>query len=79
MILLFPPATELPCSASALATNASGLFGEMKSGRDDGYVSLISTGHRSSLRDLRYSNNCFGAFPVTEVYEGLMISFPHSH
>jgi hypothetical protein len=32
MVLSFPPAIEIPFAASALVTNDSGSFGEMKSG-----------------------------------------------
>jgi hypothetical protein len=56
----FRPATELPCTASALATNASGPFGELLSRRDVGYNSFISTGHTTSLHGIYYSNKCFG-------------------
>jgi hypothetical protein len=49
-----PTATELPCAASALVTNASGPFAELKSRRYEGYCSLIPTGHKFSVRPLLY-------------------------
>jgi hypothetical protein len=55
MIPSFPKAKEHPCAASDLATNASCRFGEMKSKRDDGYVTLIPTGHRISVCGLWFS------------------------
>jgi hypothetical protein len=58
-------ATELPCEAFALATKALDLFDEMKSRRNDGYVSLIPSGHRTSLCGLCFTNKCFGPFLET--------------
>jgi hypothetical protein len=58
----FPPTTEIPCAPSALAGSSSRIFGEQKSRWDEGYVSLIPTGHRISVCGLCFSNKCFGPF-----------------
>jgi hypothetical protein len=48
------------CAASALVRNGSGCFGEMKGGRDVGYISFTPTGHRNSLCGLHFTNKYFG-------------------
>jgi hypothetical protein len=53
----FPPVTEHICAGSVLAISASGLFGELILRRDEGYVSLIPTGHRTSLYGPAITNN----------------------
>jgi hypothetical protein len=49
MIPSFPPDTEFPGAACALPICASRRFAELKCRRDEGYGSLIPTGHRTSL------------------------------
>jgi hypothetical protein len=61
-----PPATEIHCEASALASSASGRFGELKKMPVQGYFSLIPTGHRNSLCGLCFSKKCFWQFRGTE-------------
>jgi hypothetical protein len=80
MIPSFPPVAEHPFAGSALAIFPSGIFGELKSGRNEGYVSLVPNGYRTSLCRLCHSKKYFVLFRGMKI-RGMKdkIPFPTGH
>jgi hypothetical protein len=58
----FPPVAEHPFAGSALAIIPSGIFGELKIGRNEGNASLVPNGYRTSFCRLCLTKNISFSF-----------------